>query len=99
VTATTTRVERSGPAIRAALTCFPAERERFQADFRAALVLAGESFDLTRVDAVLDRWRGIAAIRANPLTEPERELVARARAGDDAGWLARDTGVGRRPPR
>jgi hypothetical protein len=99
MTATTIRVERSGPAIRAALESSPAERERFECDFQTALTVAAESFDLAPVDAVLDRWRGIAAIRANPLTEAEQEMVARARAGDDSGWLARDPGVGHQPPR
>jgi hypothetical protein len=92
-------VVRSGPAIRAALESSPAERERFEADFNAALTIDAESFDLAPVDAVLNRWWGIAAIRANPLTEREQEMVARARAGDDSGWLAREPGVGRQPPR
>ena len=30
---------------------------------------------------------GIAAIRANPLSAAEREQVARARAGDETGWI------------
>jgi ApbE superfamily uncharacterized protein (UPF0280 family) len=91
MTTTTTKLEHSGAAIRAALTeRAPAECEQFEAEFQQALAQAGETFDLTPVAAVLDRWWGIAAIRANPLTEQERELVARARAGDDSGWVARD---------
>src|SRR5664280_1232187 len=42
------------------------------------------------LDAVLDRWWGIAAIRTNPLNEPEHELAAHAQAGGDSGWVARN---------
>jgi hypothetical protein len=42
------------------------------------------------VDAVLDRWWGIAAIRANPLSEHEQAQVDRANTGDFTGLLARD---------
>lgn len=76
--ARTIRVERLGPAVRAALAEFaPGECARFEADLRQALVAAGDDLDVARVEAVLDRWWGIAAIRANPLTKAERELVAR----------------------
>lgn len=93
MTATTTKIERSGPAIRAALAEFaPAECEQFEAAFRQAVARAGEQFDLAPVAAVLDRWWRIAAIRANPLSEQEQELVARARAGGDSGWVAGDEG-------
>lgn len=89
--ATTTRVQRSGPAIRMALAEFsPAECEQFEAEFRQAITHAHEDFDLASVNAVLDRWWGIAAIRSNPLTAHEHELLARARAGDDSGWVTRD---------
>jgi len=37
---------------------------------------------------VLDRWWGIAAIRANPLSEQEQ--LARARAGSFTGLWERD---------
>lgn len=91
MTTTTTKLERSGPAIRTALAeCAPTECRQFEAEFQQAVAQAGETFDLAPVDAVLDHWWGIAAIRANPLTEQERELVGRARAGDDTGWVARD---------
>lgn len=39
---------------------------------------------------MLDRWWGIAVIRANPLSEEEQAQVARAQAGDFTGLLARD---------
>lgn len=81
----------AAPVQRAALATFaPAERQQFEAEFRQALAEAHEAFDLAAVDATLDRWWGLATVRANPLTPQERELVARARTGDDAGWAARD---------
>jgi hypothetical protein len=86
---TATRIERNGPAIREALaTASPEECHQFEVEFQHALVVAGETFDLGPVEAMLDRWWGIAAIRTNPLTEQEHSLVARARAGDDSGWAA-----------
>jgi Family of unknown function (DUF6247) len=86
-----TKIERSGPAIRAALAeLSPAECEEFEAEFRQALAHADADFDLGHVDAVLDRWWGIAAMCANPLTEQERELVVQARAGVDTGWYVRE---------
>ena len=88
-----TKIERSGPAIRAALAeLSPAECEEFEAEFRRALAHADADFDLGPVDAVLDRWWGIAAMCANPLTEQECELVGQARAGVDTGWYVRENG-------
>ncbi|MGQ0774921.1 MAG: DUF6247 family protein [Pseudonocardiales bacterium] len=66
----------------------PAECEEFEAEFRQAFAHA--DFDLGHVEAVLDRWWGIAAMCANPLTEQERELIVQARAGVDTGWYARE---------
>ncbi|HEX3814388.1 MAG TPA: DUF6247 family protein [Mycobacteriales bacterium] len=83
----TSRIERSGPAIRDALAgSSPDECRRFEVEFQQALATAGETFDLGPVEALLDRWWGIAAIRGNPLTATEQGLVAKARAGDDSGW-------------
>ncbi|MCV7256843.1 hypothetical protein H7J86_32175 [Mycobacterium hackensackense] len=51
------RVERSGPAIRAALAeASPDELPEFEAEFRIALAEADDDFDLSHVTAVLDRW-------------------------------------------
>lgn len=86
---TATTIERCGPAIHAALAeAAPEECAEFEAEFRAALTRAETDFDLRPVDALLDRWWGAAVAAANPLSEHEREMVARARAGDDTGWLA-----------
>ena len=83
-----TKIERSGPAVHAALAeAAPEECGRFEAEFRQALARADTDFDLSPIERVLDRWWGIAAIRANPLSAAEREQVARARAGDETGWI------------
>ena len=54
--AAATKIERSGPAIRAVLTeLAPAECEGFEAEFRQAQAFADADFDLCYIDAVLDR--------------------------------------------
>jgi hypothetical protein len=89
MTAATT-IERSGPAIRAALAEHsPEECGRFEAELRAALARAGDDFDLGPVERLLDRWWGVAAIRANPLSDRERDQLDRARRGDESGLLSR----------
>lgn len=86
-----TKIERSGPAIRTVLAeLAPDECVQFEVEFQHAIARASETFDLARLDEVLDRWWGIAAIRANPLSEQEQAQVARARAGDFTGLLDRD---------
>lgn len=76
---------RSGPAIRALLAQWaPAELPQFESEFHQALHEASRSFDVGSVDAVLERWRRVAVVRANPLTEEEQELLRRVR-GDDTG--------------
>ena len=90
-TVTTVTVQRSGPAIRAALAEHsPKECSRFEADLRDALARASADLDLARVDAVLTRWHARATIVANPLTPEEQALVQRARAGDFTGLRTRD---------
>jgi hypothetical protein len=86
-----TKIERSGPAIRAALAeLSPDECAQFEVEFQQATQRAGQTFDLAPLDALLDRWWGIAAIRANPLSDNEQAQVARAKTGDYTGLLARD---------
>lgn len=95
VTTVTTKIDRSGPAVHAALAQYaPQACALFEDEFRQALRSAEQGFDLGPAEAVLDRWWGIAAIRANPLSPAEQDLVARARAGDDTGWADGPT-VGR----
>jgi len=95
MTAATTKIQRSGPAIRAALAeASPDECAQLEAEFAEALARAGAEFDLAPPEAVLDRWWGIAAIRANTLSkqeqEQEQEQLARARAEDFTGLWERD---------
>lgn len=68
----------------------PDKCARFEAEFAEALSRAGVEFDLAPAEAVLDRWWGIAVIRANPLSEAERAQVARARDGVFDGLWERD---------
>ncbi|MGH3766959.1 MAG: DUF6247 family protein [Pseudonocardiaceae bacterium] len=91
MTAAAMKIECSGPAIRASLARFaPRECAAFEAELARAIGHAAETFDLAPAEAVLDRWWGVAVIRANPLSEQEQAQVARARAGDFTGLLARD---------
>jgi len=91
VTLTTTRIERSGGAIRTALAqVAPAECEQFESEFRQAATRAGEAFDLAPLEAVLDRWWGIAAIRTNPLSRQEQAQLEQAGRGEFDGMWERD---------
>lgn len=84
MTVTMSRVERSGPAIQAALAATsPGEAAQFAKEYRRALTRSAETLDLTDAEALLTRWWGIATIRANPLTAEEQKLVRRVRAGED----------------
>ncbi len=68
-------------------------RADFEAEFRIALAETDDDFDLSRVQAVIDKWRPIAYARLNPPTEEERARIDRFHAGDDAGLLQqRDDG-------
>jgi hypothetical protein len=94
-TGTATAVERTGPAILAALRRYaPHEAARFESELREALDRAGTDLDVARVDEVMARWHTRAFILANPLTDQEQGLLARARAGDFAGLRARDESGG-----
>ena len=60
MTTATTRIERSGPAVRAALAQLsPEECAQFEAEFAQATARAGAEYDLAPAEAVLDRWWGI----------------------------------------
>lgn len=91
MTAAMTRIERSGPAIRAVLAeVSPVECTRFEAELGEGLARAGAELDLAPAEAVLDRWWGIAVMRANPLSEAEQAQLAHARTGDLTGLWERD---------
>lgn len=78
MTAATTRVERSGPAICATLAEASSEEcAAFEAEFAQALPRASAELDLVPAEEVLDHWWGIAVIRANPLSEKEQAQVVR----------------------
>ncbi|RAV04349.1 MULTISPECIES: DUF6247 family protein [Mycolicibacter] len=80
------QVQRSGPAIRAALAEYaPDDLVDFEGEFRTALAAADEDFDLARVEAVIDRWWGRVHLRIHPPTDEERAAVARVAAGDEPG--------------
>jgi hypothetical protein len=90
--ATTTAVviDRSGPAVRAALGRHaPEDCARFESEFRLALRRADDDLDLAPVERVLRRWHALATMAANPLTAEERDQVARAKAGDVTGLRQR----------
>ena len=90
-TRTATAVERTGPAILAALQRYaPHEAGRFGSELREALARAGTDLDVARVDEVMARWHTRACILANPLTDQEQALLRRAQAGDFTGFRARD---------
>lgn len=91
-TVTAVAIQRSGPAIRAALAGYGAsgQLERFEDEMRAALTRAADELDLAGADAVLGRWHALATMVANSLTDDEQAQVARAQAGDFAGLRAHD---------
>ena len=91
----TTAVERSGPAIRALLAAHaPQECAEFEAELRSVLAEANGDLDVSRIDAVLDRWWGIAHLRANPPSDDERAAIERAQHGDFSGLCTRDQNGG-----
>jgi hypothetical protein len=86
MSSTSIGVERTGPSIHAVLAEHAPERcVEFEAEFRIALAEADDDFDLSRVQAVINRWWPVAYSRLHPRTEEERAAVARFRAGDDNG--------------
>ncbi|MDO2969892.1 DUF6247 family protein [Mycobacteroides abscessus] len=62
------RVQRRGPAIRAALAqTAPDELSEFEAEFRIALAETNDDFDLERVERVLNRrWGSCASAAESP---------------------------------
>ncbi len=83
----TTKIERSGRTILAVLADLsPEEAGQFEREYRDALTRAAESLDLAEAESILTRWWGIATVRANSLTDEERQLVRRVRAREDVGW-------------
>jgi Family of unknown function (DUF6247) len=84
-------IERSGPAIRAALLVYAPDRCRqFEVELRSALAAAAQSLDLSGPQAVLARWQAVATMAANPLSDDEREQIEHAKTGDFSGLLSWD---------
>lgn len=83
-------IERSGPAVRAALAQHaPQDCARFENELRDALHRAQTDLDVTGVEQVLHRWHAVATLAANPLSDLELTQLARARAGDVTGLRER----------
>lgn len=89
------RIERSGPAVRAALArTSAAEPAQLAAEFGRAVDLARAQFDLAPAEAVLNRWLAVAVARANPLSEQEEAQLSLAREGAFDGMRERDEAGG-----
>ena len=81
-------IERTGPAIRAALAAHaPEDEARFVAELRDALARAEQDLDLAGPQAVLRRWHARALMAANPLSADELAQLQRAKAGDLTGFV------------
>ena len=97
VTVTTTKIERTGPSIRAALAEFaPAECEQFEAEFQPALGQAAELFDLapsTRSWTAGGASRPFAPIRSTSQSTSWWRTPKPAATPD--GWPATRTAAGR----
>jgi hypothetical protein len=89
---TSTMIERSGPAVRAALIAYAPVEEcaQFEGELRSALTRAVEDLDLSGPQAVLTHWHALATMAANPPTDEEREQIERAKAGDFTGLSVQD---------
>ena len=89
---TSTMIERSGPAVRAALLRYSSAEEcaQFEAELRSALARAAEDLDLSGPLEVLAHWHALATSDANPFTGEEREQIERMKAGDYTGLHTRD---------
>jgi hypothetical protein len=80
-----TIIERTGPAVRAALLVYASAEEcaQFEAEMRSALAHAAEDLDLSKPQEVLAHWHALVTLDANPCTDEEHELIARMKAGDE----------------
>jgi uncharacterized protein DUF6247 len=89
---TKTIIERTGPAVRAALLKYSSAEEcsQYEAELRSALARAAEDLDLSGPLEVLAHWHALATADANPFTHQEREQIERMEAGDYTGLHTRD---------
>lgn len=89
---TKTIIERTGPAVRAALLQYSSAEEcaQFEAELRSALARSAEDLDLSGPLEVLAHWHALAMADANPFTDEERGQIGRMEAGDYRGLHTRD---------
>ena len=81
-------IERTGPAIRAAIAVHaPEDEARFVAELRDALTRAARDLDLAGPQAVVCRWHARALMAANPLSADELAQLQRAKSGDLTGLV------------
>jgi hypothetical protein len=81
-------IERTGPAMRAALAArAPEDEAEFVGELRDALGRAGQDLDLAGPQAVLRRWHARALMAVNPLSADELAQLERAKTGDLTGIL------------
>jgi Family of unknown function (DUF6247) len=87
-----TIIERTGPAVRAALLVYSSAEQcaQFEAELRSALAQAKEDLDLSGPLEVLAHWHALVTLDANPFSDEERELIARMKVGDYTGLRTRD---------
>lgn len=79
---TTVQLERSGPAVRAALAeVAPDECAQFEVEFRQALSASHRDFDADRMQAVIGRWwaRALALLDPDPAADAAWDRI---KAGD-----------------
>ncbi|NYH77069.1 hypothetical protein FHR84_000383 [Actinopolyspora biskrensis] len=67
------------------------DRPVFEREFRGALWEVARDFDTSHIDNVLIRWWGRAVDAAQPITDEERDAIARAERGDFSKVWQHDT--------
>ena len=87
-----TIIQRSGPAVRAALLAYASAEDcaQFEAELRSALAQAAKDLELSGPQEVLAHWHALVTMAANPFTDEERELITRMEAGDYSGLHTQD---------
>lgn len=85
----TTRIDRTGPAIREALARLDSRAcTRFETEFRTAIAETRVDFDITRITDVVNRWWAYTIAEINP--DPAADAAwARIKAGDESDIVER----------
>lgn len=96
VASTAAGIERTGPAVRAALAGLaPSKCARFEADFRRALAASHDDFDAERVQDVIGRWwaRALVLARPDPAVDAAWERIKAGATSDLVEeWRAQQDG-------